>query len=701
MRARTSLIAIVVALTAVAGAPARAADQSVRLGDAFAKITGTTLRIGTARTSRTWLLEGTMPTLSFTGETVRETADPWGEFTIFQGPATHRARFVDATLLEQDDAIIAIVMLEIVPGVDAIRRIIARPGARALYTTTELRSSGPAFPFSGYALQSATLADTDWHYPYAIAFNGGSDWRADFSHRSPVGTGATGEIGFISDQWQPYGVFVWMGRRGAAGSRIIRREEGIYAVVDHSYDLANLGPIEPYRIDNPAPDTAGPRMRVLRPGATIRLEDSAAGAYDYNDPFREVDTTPEAFALGREVADIIARAARPFRHDIVTNSWGSFGRNIDEASMLAEIDASAEAGSEVFVLDDGWQDFSGDWNPDPTKFPRGFAPLIDAARARGMRFGVWMSPLNFHPDSATFNAHPEWVNVPYVGASAIPSDSGFGVWSIRNPDFRRFITGVVERLTAAGAGYFKFDFMVWLDDANPANPGDYYDSHDAFVNWYDDLARRYPDVTFQLDETNDNRLFAFESVLRGPSWFKNGSPRAREKLAAIAQLSPFIPASTLGQNLLARGTFDPSLNIDQEMASGLLGHATFWNRMTSMPPAAAARVRAWTDLYKEHRALFAAPVVWPTVDDGAVVVQTFDPATDSSLVLSFGFDNAAPASQDVYGVSHSKRYRVERVAPGEAPVFVGDYTGHELNLDRVLALTTPPGGVDLYRITPA
>ena len=40
----------------------------------------------------------------------------------------------------------------------------------------------------------------------------------------------------------------------------------------------------------------------------------------------------------------------------------------------------------------------------------------------------------------------------------------------------------------------------------------------------DRLQAKYPDVTFQIDETNDYRLFPFESVTRGPSWFQNGSP---------------------------------------------------------------------------------------------------------------------------------------------------------------------------------
>ena len=39
-----------------------------------------------------------------------------------------------------------------------------------------------------------------------------------------------------------------------------------------------------------------------------------------------------------------------------------------------------------------------------------------------------------------------------------------------------------------------------------------------FVSMLDTLRAKYPDVVFQIDETNDYRMFPFESVSRGPTW---------------------------------------------------------------------------------------------------------------------------------------------------------------------------------------
>ena len=72
----------------------------------------------------------------------------------------------------------------------------------------------------------------------------------------------------------------------------------------------------------------------------------------------------------------------------------------------------------------------------------------------------------------------------------------------------------------------------------------------------DRLQRDHPDVTFQIDETNDYRLFPFESVARGPSWFQNGSPEPDQLLHNLWNLSPYVPAFSLGQHFLGGSAWE-------------------------------------------------------------------------------------------------------------------------------------------------
>ncbi len=74
---------------------------------------------------------------------------------------------------------------------------------------------------------------------------------------------------------------------------------------------------------------------------------------------------------------------------VVNNSWGS-GMAINESQARSMIHDSAELGFEMFHLDAGWFRGLGDWQPDPTKFPNGLAPIADYAHSLGLKFGLWM-----------------------------------------------------------------------------------------------------------------------------------------------------------------------------------------------------------------------------------------------------------------------------------------------------------------------
>lgn len=100
----------------------------------------------------------------------------------------------------------------------------------------------------------------------------------------------------------------------------------------------------------------------------------------------------------------------------LSNTWGDGNRDacINEGFLMKEIDAGAELGVDIVQVDDGWQkgrsanssalakgekgrwgswwDVEGFWDVDPVRFPRGLEPVVAAAKARGMKFGLWFGP---------------------------------------------------------------------------------------------------------------------------------------------------------------------------------------------------------------------------------------------------------------------------------------------------------------------
>lgn len=98
---------------------------------------------------------------------------------------------------------------------------------------------------------------------------------------------------------------------------------------------------------------------------------------------------------------------------LLSNTWGDRSRDarVTEAFMMKEIEAGHRLGVDVIQVDDGWQkgksgnsafgkgaweefrsvdpDF---WKPHPERFPNGLRPLVEAAAAKGMKFGLWFGP---------------------------------------------------------------------------------------------------------------------------------------------------------------------------------------------------------------------------------------------------------------------------------------------------------------------
>ena len=116
------------------------------------------------------------------------------------------------------------------------------------------------------------------------------------------------------------------------------------------------------------------------------------------------------------------RTVRPYRPGrdgvLLSNTWGDnhADTRINAAFMAQEIAAGAELGVDVIQVDDGWQRgrthntgkkplpgfakaWGNYWDTDPhfwdvdtERFPDGLKPLVDAAAAKGIVFGLWFGP---------------------------------------------------------------------------------------------------------------------------------------------------------------------------------------------------------------------------------------------------------------------------------------------------------------------
>jgi len=214
---------------------------------------------------------------------------------------------------------------------------------------------------------------------------------------------------------------------------------------------------------------------------------------------------------------------------------------------LPLIEAAGKAGIEIFVIDCGWYDDTGnwwpsvgEWMPSKTRFPgeKGIVEVIDAIKDAGMIPGIWIEPevigvkspmAQKLPDSAFFQRH---------GKRVVEQERY--LLDLRDPAARRHLDSVIDRLVGEyGIGYFKFDYNVSPGagtDYDADAPGAGLLGHNrAYSDWIDGLRERYPDVIlencssggmredfaqtsrFQVQSTSDQQDFRLYPVIAAAS----------------------------------------------------------------------------------------------------------------------------------------------------------------------------------------
>jgi hypothetical protein len=588
------------------------------------------------------------------------------------GSESLHVRSVDVTKLERGGLHVEMKLSPpaSLPGLTVTRVAEAYPGVAGFRVQTVIESAVPV------ALTRATLdeAAVGRAAPEISAFRAGGDWREPGWQGPPVtvgdahpgtwrqstsadaGQALRGPGEWLSARDDGRTLFMVMERNDFPSSRVAYDGKVASAVVDWSRDVLSFGPLEEsIHVENPADGPA--RSRIVRPGEQFALPAVFTGLGQ--------DSDDEAWQFHRYLTE---HRLAPYDHAITFNSNGIDGDRIstgakDDMDIATVRDVASIArrlGVETFILDDGWQARSGDWQPDSPEYPEPrwdgtagskFAPRFPDSEFQAvndaiapMRLGLWMSPTAFNPSSQAYRSHPEWACAPLGDALAAynladpessSNEAGIGQWGpAALPHIESRIRDGIDNW---GVVYWKFDFLLWLDCATSSGVTDLYEFHDAFLAMLDRLRADYPGVTFEIDETNDYRLFPFESISRGPTWFQNGAPTPDRMLHNLWNLSPYVPAFALGQEALSNRDF-ARYPVDTLMAASLLSHITFFQDIRKLPDAVIDQVRPWTDFYKRNRDLLDGvvyPLLADPLDRGWTALQSWDPKAAEGALLVF------------------------------------------------------------------
>ena len=660
--------------------PGTSGAQGTQTDDTYARVEPNQIVLGNSLAERRWSRDQLRTTALVDR---RDGGRTWSrnsrEFALRAGPAeigSELFKVDSATVTPLPKGGLRVRMNITGPALTGVRTVEVYPGVAGFRTQTTITSPAP-LTLNEAVLEEHTVGNQV--KPTLHALRAGADWRdtswagpqPDEAYPGPptsfgdphagdwrdTRTAAAGTPLQAAAQWFEGDtggrrLFMVMERNDLPSSWVEFDGATARLRLQYSRDVVSAGPFEEqFHVENPNP--AGGRTRTVRPGEPFAFEAAFTGV-----------GTSEADAHWQWSKYLLHHRMQPRYPNAITFNSDKIDQNRltapdggakDDTNIAAVREVAPIAkrlGVETFVLDDGWQARSGDWCPDSPGCPEPRADRIghrfpdstfSAVReAIGpMRLGLWMSPLNFHPSSSAYQQHPEWVCAPLGHALALynlanpyqdSNEAGLGLWG--TGAFAHVEARVREAITKWGVRFFKFDFMAWADCAGQ---NDLYEHHDAFVAMLDRIRRDHPDVTLQIDETNDYRLFPYESVTRGPSWFQNGTPETKQLIHNLWVLNPYVPGFSLGQHVLGGKSYERE-SVDTIMAAALPSYITFWSDLRTMPAAVVDRAATWLSFYKRFRGELSQ-MTYPLLDDplkgGWTALQAWDPEQARGALYAF------------------------------------------------------------------
>ena len=146
------------------------------------------------------------------------------------------------------------------------------------------------------------------------------------------------------------------------------------------------------------------------------------------------------------------------------SSWDYYFQSFDENNIFGNMDLiakrpSLESKVRAIVIDDGWQDWRGDWRTGPN-MGGDLSTFVARCHADGVMPGIWTAPFLVEFQATLVRKRPD-----LICRKADGSPVQAMMWYLldpTHPDGEKIIRNLYRRLYALGFRYFKLDFLLLI-----------------------------------------------------------------------------------------------------------------------------------------------------------------------------------------------------------------------------------------------
>lgn len=243
-----------------------------------------------------------------------------------------------------------------------------------------------------------------------------------------------------------------------------------------------------------------------------------------------------------------AASRKPY---VFYNTWNFQERNrwwngkpylesMNEARMLQEIDVAHAMGIDVFVMDTGWYEKTGDWEVSRKRFPNGLAPIRARLDRYGMKLGLWFNPTAAALSSRMYRDQRRFV-MTKDGREGRPSEiwetEGSQKMCLVSPYSDAFADKLIQVARETGARYFKWDAIEQYgcdsgehDHGTPSTPPAERAASYAFLlprymaRIAEKVSAAVPDAIVDFDITEGGRAVGLGFLSAGKYFLINNGP---------------------------------------------------------------------------------------------------------------------------------------------------------------------------------
>lgn len=358
---------------------------------------------------------------------------------------------------------------------------------------------------------------------------------------------------------------------------------------------------------------------------------------------------------------------------------GQYLANMNLEYTLKEIDRAHEMGLEVYVIDAGWFDKTGDWGVHLINFPDGFRELRKKIEGYGMKLGVWMDP-----DKAAVSSRALQKNKRYLKTNNGRSGTPSPVWETEesvdlclvSPYWEYYAGELIRLYQETGVHYFYLD---GVGQSGCNDPGHF---HGTSSNTAEERQQSYgflmpeylgkviekvsaacPDVIFDFDVTEPGRIGSglqflasgryfilnngpyyhnFDLAKKGTSILPNGNrnifvqpgPARTWFMRSVLDYDKWIPSNLFLANYQPD---DPENSQIINIASLVLGQNSIWGDILKTSKEGTTLIATLLRKYKEVRddIASASPVRVGKPGDTPEIHEKIDPLTGKGVVVIF------------------------------------------------------------------